>query len=250
MNTLYDDKITGDVIGSLPLGGYFLENMNDPRLSRRCRWLSTGLVSAEFDLGAATDFDTIAIVSHNLTDAATITVKTGATAGFSTAIDTFSISHEAKNIYQAVTQTGPAQYVRFEFTDTANPDGYIDIGRLMAGPGYTFPGFAPVVSRDTIERGYADRSGTDQVYGEKRYRLQRLSVEFPDILEDDRPDYEDYLEGTGVSVAHIINIDESDICSFDFGIKNLYVTNEEVTESLELNEAGVFTTRHTMREAY
>lgn len=251
MKTLYNDILTEDVTGSLPLGGYFLTNLTDQRLSRPSRWLDDNLISVEYDLGSAQSFDTIAILSHNITSGATFEIKTGSTSGFVTAIDTFTITHNAVNIYQEVTQSSAARYIRFEITDTSNPDGYVNVGRLMVGSGYTFPGFAPVVSRDKIDRGTVFRSQTDQIYGEKRYRVNRLSVEFPRISETQRAGYETYLDETGVSVPHVIYIDESDVCNFDFGVDVLYIVNDEARESsLELNAGRFFTTRHTMTEVF
>lgn len=251
MKTLYNDILNENVTGSLPLGGYFLTNLTDQRLSRATRWLDDNLISVEYDLSTTQSFDTLVILSHNITSGATVEVKTGSTSGFVTPIDTFVIAHNALNIYQEVTQSSAARYIRFEITDTSNPDGYVNVGRFMVGAGYTFPGFAPVVSRDKIDRGTVFRSQTDQIYGEKRYRINRLSVEFPRISESQRAGYETYLDETGVSVPHAIYIDESDRCNFDFGVKVLYVANDEVREaSLELNTGRFFTTRHTMAEAF
>ena len=254
MKTLYEDLLdsldSDDIVGTLPISGYALTNAVDSRLSRSVRWASGSTVLIEFDLGSAQSFDALAILSHNLTNAATIQLKTGSTSLFVAPIDTISITWAERNIFQEVTLSSSARYIRFEFTDNANPDGYINVGRTIIDDVYTFPGFAPVVSRDSIDRGNSRRSDTDQVYGERRYRLQRLSVEFPRISESDREAYEDYLEGTGGGTAHVIYLDESDRCSFDFGVKTLYVTNEEITESLELNAGRFFSTRHTIREAY
>lgn len=250
MRVLYNDIMTEDITGSVPNAGYLNPNLNDTRLSRPVRWTDTALRFAEVDLGAAKSFNTVTLMSHNITNTATIQIKTGSTASFVTPIDTFTLTWEEKNLWAEVVLSSSAQYVRLEITDTANPDGYLNVGRLMLGNRYVMPGFAPVVSIDKIARGSATKSVSDQVYGQLKYRINRLSVQIPNISQSQIDAYDTYLAETGVSVAHALHLDESDTCSTNFTFKTLYVVNDKAAESLELNTAGLYTTRKNYSEVY
>jgi hypothetical protein len=73
----------------------------------------------------------IAIVGHNLTSNATITVKAGSSEDPSDSIGTISWRKGTAFVYLDALQL--AQYFKLEIEDASNPDGFIDIGYICIG---------------------------------------------------------------------------------------------------------------------
>lgn len=146
-------------------------------------WRPTGL-SAEavvFDLGAATAVDMVGILGHNLTAAATVTHEANSSDSWGAppfqenqTILTDADGVVVPKIFYFPTITD-YRYHRFIFTDAANPDGYIDIGRIKAQSFYE-------VARDADD-GYeieeADLSQGNDVPGKMGYyRVKEVNARF------------------------------------------------------------------------
>lgn len=149
-------------------------------INRRRVWRSTGLASPErvvVDLGAAYAIDAIAIVSHNLTTGATVTLKghtadSWAAPDFSEAVTVYD-DKDADVVVHFLSAQTTKRYWALEITDAANPDGYVEIGVLALGPVFSF-GDAPndfglqLVDPSIVSRGPAGTPKTEerQVYAE------------------------------------------------------------------------------------
>lgn len=112
--------------------GYPATNVQHQFLSRA--WRSSGVSTVEWLMldagsGLTCSADTFVIAGHNLTSAATIAVKGNSTNSWAGApfVATFTFSTEAMLVY---TVAQAYRYFRFEFTDAANPDGFVEIGRI------------------------------------------------------------------------------------------------------------------------
>lgn len=90
------------------------------------------------DLGAARAFDSLVIYDHNLTSAATITLEADAAATFDSNGGSPQVSESAtwssEKILHYLAASVTKRYARLKINDTANPDGYIEIGELFLGP--------------------------------------------------------------------------------------------------------------------
>ena len=99
-----------------------------------------------FEAGVVTNY--VAVIGHNLTSAATIRVRLADTLGDLTAApaeDTGAVSawpssgkhsdedwaHELSLV--SIDNAAAYLYARIDFADAANPDGYIDVGRIALG---------------------------------------------------------------------------------------------------------------------
>jgi hypothetical protein len=113
-------------------------------------WRTTGITSeyVEFDLGSAHSITLIALINHNLTSGATITVKAGASANPSTFTQVMTWrKYDAFVVIAAQSY----RYWRITFADTGNTNSYLSVGYIMlgaytqmnAGFAYAFP-FADV----------------------------------------------------------------------------------------------------------
>jgi hypothetical protein len=86
-----------------------------------------------FDLGEAKEYDSIALINHNLTSSATITIRGADDSAFTTNAVTDTITHNNNNIFQFLAAARTKQYVMLEIADPANPSGYVQVGCFVVG---------------------------------------------------------------------------------------------------------------------
>jgi hypothetical protein len=188
----------GSWMGSLPLS-----NIKDRRLSRLAR--STNALAAstmfDLDLGAPRSVGVIALVAHNLSVTATVRVLGDDASDFATPVydsgavavwpagvipqsllewedDNFwlgTVSQEALAGFKTPFIVLPAsaqtlRYWRVSITDTSNPDGYVQIGRVYIGSAW----------QPDFDRSYGASLGYDDVSqveeslsGEEFYDVRR-----------------------------------------------------------------------------
>jgi hypothetical protein len=115
--------------------GFPVINLQHPHLSRvwRSDTASGEYVIADAGVGNTLDFDVAAVLAHNLTGAATLTVKADnlgdwVTPAVSETLDptqTIPLKEIVGSSYR---------FARIDADDPTNPWGYIEIGRLWASP--------------------------------------------------------------------------------------------------------------------
>jgi len=84
--------------------------------------------TVSIDLGSAETITACVIADHNMTDAATVTLKAGTTSACSNYSQALTV---AETIIEYLNQE--YRYWKLEITDAANPDSYIEIGTLYLG---------------------------------------------------------------------------------------------------------------------
>lgn len=87
----------------------------------------------KFDLGVAKEYDSIAILGHNLTASATIQVQGADDDAFTTNTVTDTLTHNDNNIYEFLDTARTKRYVRLIIYDVANPSMYVQVGALVIG---------------------------------------------------------------------------------------------------------------------
>lgn len=142
---------------------------------------TTGSTKLQLDLGAARTLRAFAIVNHNLSAAATWLLKLGTSSGASdvhsgSAVNAWQLAAfdataaalgvddaaYQRNDYASIIvlpQSYSARHLTIEINDTANVDGYVQIGMVFAG-GL----FVPEVNPDygSLEHGHMDLSSGGQ----------------------------------------------------------------------------------------
>lgn len=83
------------------------------------------------DLGSPQAVTLIALVNHNLTSGAVITVKAGTTSGVGDFSEVMEWREEDAFVLLSAAQT--YRYWRVEIDDDSNPEGFLEIGYLMIG---------------------------------------------------------------------------------------------------------------------
>lgn len=175
------DNLADDA--SYSLGSWFaalpLNNLKVARPRKIARSSNALAASTKFlvDFGYDAPVQIFALVRDNLTAAATVRLRFGPNADGSAALLDVTLtagdfgsyqSAVGRVIYYVADELDYAQYVLVEITDTANPAGYVDLGRFIAGPVFQ-PGvnmrvgaqFGPIdetrLSRAVDHTQYADR---------------------------------------------------------------------------------------------
>ena len=147
--------------GGTATGDFNVNNLNTDIVEEVYRSLSTQ-ISIDCDAGGGVSPDTFYIGSHNLTTGATITVQASDDPGFGSVNAEFEMEPTENNSYFIVpTANFPfelSRYWRFTITDTANADGYIQMGVILFGSAVIFQGDCIT---DRVTRG--DRHFKDEI---------------------------------------------------------------------------------------
>lgn len=85
------------------------------------------------DNGSEKEYDFIALLNHNLTADATITLKGADDAAITSNVVSDTIVRTGTNIYQFLTTARTKRYIQLIVDDDANPSNYIQIGVVVVG---------------------------------------------------------------------------------------------------------------------
>lgn len=148
-----------------------LDNLKDPLLYKKARSSTATLAATKFemDLGVIRDVRIVAIPDHNFTRTATIRVRGSNTAGDfsastvvydSSTVDVWNILYDTSSLYwghpsfwdgklsdedadgyrfgwhTVLPNIVLARYWRFDFDDTSNSDGFVQMSRIILAPGW------------------------------------------------------------------------------------------------------------------
>lgn len=149
VGVLYTPTLSG---GSWRTGDVALTNVQDSRLEHVARSTDALLTSTKFeiDLGVARAVRLCALPKHNFSSAALVRVRGGSVAGLGSGVvynsgwvagwpvgETAETTEDMNVGFTKVFDSDQtARYWMIEVDDTANPDGYVDIGRLVLAAGW------------------------------------------------------------------------------------------------------------------
>lgn len=128
-----DNKVSGATLSASSADSTYVAN-NAKALPIAKPWRTTGDTDegVVIDLLSAQSIDFVALVNHNISAGATITVSAGTTSACSDYGPTTMTSRLLDAfLYLPATQSYRYWYVRVQ--DASNPDGYIQIGYIMLG---------------------------------------------------------------------------------------------------------------------
>lgn len=124
--------------------------------------------SFDIDFGEASAYDSIAIMGHNLTASAVVTVYGADDSAFTTNVVSDVLTHNNLNIFEFLGAARSKRYSRFEIEDPANPSGYIQISVAVSGS-Y----FEPNRPLGPYADGPIDESETDKSPSNHFYVVQK-----------------------------------------------------------------------------
>lgn len=179
-----------------------LTNLQDRRLHRVARSTDVLAASTQFDidLGVARDLRVFAILVLNATSAATVRVRLSNVASdFATPVyDSTAVAIlptgltaeqlEGMNVWKTIVASADqaARYVRVEIADTSNPDGYVDVARVVIASGWQ-PSINMAQGASVGLESATVREETDggaAVFTEKATR-RTLQFTIPNISQDE-----------------------------------------------------------------
>lgn len=140
-----------------------------------------------FDAGSGNtiQFNSMAIVNHNLTSAATITIQGNATDSWGTPSFSKTVTWREYMTYDFFASTSNYRYARLRVQDATNTVP-IQIGYIMLGVYIQMPGFDPAVQiTDSVDAtSYISDSG--QAGGNKRFSYRSIRIAMNDFSNAQR----------------------------------------------------------------
>lgn len=103
-------------------------------------WRATGDTAEwiKFDFGSAQDVWVVAIVGHNFSSGATVTLQLNAADAWGAPSVSQAITYDADIMLYVFTSAQSYRWARITIADAANSDGYVECGRIFLG-GYLSP---------------------------------------------------------------------------------------------------------------
>ena len=164
-NNLFDD---GTLTASSEATGYAVENTQNQRLAKVWRSTDASTQTVVVNLATAQTITVVAVMGHNLTSAANITLE-GNTSDSWPGATSQTVTYNAGVILKFFTGSS-YQYWRFTIEDTTNTDGYLEIGRLWIG---TYMDVSPSSLLDfTVTKKRSDMV----VYGKNRQKFSTPGI--------------------------------------------------------------------------
>lgn len=186
MQILYDNSVliaTIDVSTEHP-EFIFDTALKDTRLSRVGRTLGCDSEWIKFTFASAINVTYAAILNHNLTSSAVVTIE-GNDSDLWTAPIFSHVCSIADTIICSDGDTHSFRYWRIKIEDSTNADGYIEIGHIFLGAHAEFPYYDTTPVFGWVSTAEASQSSTGQLYGDKRIQLKTVETTHPDVTQTD-----------------------------------------------------------------
>ncbi len=184
MQMLWDNKLLNATLArSTEAPRYPVESLQDTRLSRvfRTADVSDEYVKIETEITASR----LAILAHNLTSGATITLQGNNTDSWTTPAFSHTCTWKEDIILEKFTQA-TYSYWRLYIHDPANTDGYIELGGLFLGTYLQLPNMSIDQEIPDVTTSEASESATGQTYGDEGYIYRNPKINFPSITHTQR----------------------------------------------------------------
>jgi len=165
---------------------YPVSNVVNPLLTRLYRTDAATTAEITFDLLSAKEVSGVVIGAHNVTSGATeIKVQMNSSNSWGSPAFEIDAVWSAGFIYvEFPVQT--YRYLRVRIVDGANPDLYIQIGRIWVGKVYATPGISYSIINDYETTSVKTKSRGGQTWGDKGYLFDRFQVRYPMITIEQR----------------------------------------------------------------
>lgn len=197
--TAAEDRVQSSaILASSSNGSFPASNMKyDKAVSLAQVWKSGAAVTDVtilFDLAASPNWNIVAMLNHNLSYSATVTLTAGTT---NACLDfTQVMTWREFDMYYRHTATFTYRYFKLTISDGANSDGYISIGKVFCGPTVTLTsGFeiAPAFKYSPEQR--VNVSDLRRMSVDRLTELVELSVKWIPFREVNRLELITFLRG-------------------------------------------------------
>jgi hypothetical protein len=191
-NNVWD---THEITANSEASGYPAANLQD--ISCEVVTRSTGDTSEWWKIGDGVTkikMSSFAIINHNFTSGATVTLQGNDTDSWGAPSKEEVITYNADIMTKFFTE-GEYYYWRLLVADASNPDEYIEIGRLAGGEYLQMPPIEPGLTYPKITTSTREFTVTGQVYGDKGRIHRTPGFAFPIIEDDERVDIDEMFDG-------------------------------------------------------
>ena len=183
MRIIYNNIIDGATITSYSENPQYLfdDAFKDSRLSRVGRTVGHDTEWIKFTLPSAAAATYILIFGHNLTAGATVKLEGNATDVWTS--PSFSETLTVIDIINKNFTSASYKYWRLTIADASNPDGYIQISKVIIGTYLQMPGFNRVFAMPRKSTSKGDKSPSGQLYGDKRIIFTSAEFKFNGVSQ-------------------------------------------------------------------
>ena len=150
-------------------------------------WRATGDTSEwiKFDFASAQDVWVVAIVGHNFSSGATVTLELNATDAWGAPSVSQAITYNADIMIYVFTSAQNYRWARITIADAANSDGYVECGRIFLG-GYLSPerNFTNAWRKVTVDPSLVNRSSDNAIVIDSKTPYVQFILPFKSTLID------------------------------------------------------------------
>lgn len=186
MQILYDNNVFDATIDSSTEHPEFTFSsaLIDRRLSRVGRTLAVDVQWIKFSFSSAIDVTHVAILNHNFTSSATVTIQGNTSDSWATP----AFSHVctiADEIIYSDGLTHTYKYWRITIDDPTNTNTYLELAYVYLGGHADFPYYDTTPVFGWVSTAEASQSATGQLYGDLRLVLKTVETTHPDVNQTD-----------------------------------------------------------------
>lgn len=186
MQILYDNNVFDAAIDSSTEHPEFTFSsaLIDRRLSRVGRTLDVDDQWIKFSFTAAIAVTHIAILNHNFTSSAVVTIEANTSDSWTTP----AFSHVCTIADEIICNDGSThsyQYWRITIDDPTNTNTYLELAYVYLGGHADFPYYDTTPAFGWISTAEASQSASGQLYGDKRIQLKTVETTHPDVNQTD-----------------------------------------------------------------
>lgn len=146
------------------------ENLHNQRLAKRWRSTDASAQTVVCNLASAQAVNTIAILGHNISSSATLTIEAHTSDSWGAPSYTTSLTYNAAAILKFLDASQTYQYWRYTIDDSTNSDGYVEVGMLWLGTYLTIDPSS--LDAFTVTKRRSDQS----IYGRDRQKFATEGV--------------------------------------------------------------------------
>ena len=184
-------------------------------------WRSTDAASQSIVIQAnntAENIDTFAILNHNLSDAAVVTLKANTVNNFSSPPFSVTLAWREKHIIYTEDLGDNYEFFKITIVDPANACGFFEIGRIVAGTSVVMLDNEDIIDDFSVDgKDLSYQMSTEGFFraSNEKVKVDRLSVRFDKLATvgdaiDNYTNLTDLVEYVGTTLPFLTILDPDD----------------------------------------
>jgi hypothetical protein len=158
----------------------------------------------DLDQGSANQYNFVALINHNISASAVITVYGADDSAFTSNVVSDVVTYNASNVYFFLAAARTKRYIRVHVADPTNTNTYIQIGTVFIGA-YWEPGFSFLVDYADGCEDVSDIEASDDLvlYARERTILDTMVLPFR-LNESDKATAALFMRTVGLTKAFVV----------------------------------------------